>query len=239
MRDFTQTPITQRSLPSLDNLILNETDENFVDIFKFSNGLIKVNMQYAKAGISSAIPTAYVRETVAKKLLEALKLLPENYTFEILDAWRPYEVQLSLFNSYRERIIPSLPLTATEEEITKKVCEFVSYPDKSKAISYVHASGGAVDIRILDATGKPLDMGTQFDDFSERSYTAWYENNSDDKTVKENRRLLHNTLCECGFTNYPSEWWHYDFGDSFWSFYTQNEVIYTSKYEETDVINND
>lgn len=239
MRDFTQIPITQRNLPSLDNLILNETDEAFVDIFRFSKGLIKVNMQYAKTGIPSAISTAYVRESVAKKLLEALKLLPENYTFEILDAWRPYEVQLSLFNSYRDRIISNLPVTATEEEITKRVCEFVSYPDKSKKFSYVHASGGAIDIRILDKTGKPLDMGTQFDDFSEKSYTAWYENNSADKTVKENRRLLHNTLCECGFTNYPAEWWHYDFGDSFWSFYTQNEVFYSSKYEETDVLNNE
>lgn len=239
MQDFTKTPITQRNLPLSDSLILKEKDEKFVDIFEFSNGLIKVNMQYAKAGITAAVSTAYVRETVAKKLLEAQKLLPKNYTFEILDAWRPFGVQLSLFNSYKERIISDLPSTATPEEINKKVCEFVSYPDKSKPISYVHSSGGAIDIRILDESGKPLDMGTPFDDFSEKSYTVWYENNNDDSTVKKNRRLLHNTLCQCGFTNYPAEWWHYDFGDAFWSFYTQNEVIYASKYEEMDVINND
>ena len=82
-------------------------------------------------------------------------------------------------------------------------------------------------------------MGTEFDDFSPQSYTAWYEQNSSNERVTNNRRLLCNVLCECGFTNYPAEWWHYDFGDSFWAFYTQKEAIYSSKYEEEDVMKND
>ncbi|MBR3767767.1 MAG: M15 family metallopeptidase [Clostridia bacterium] len=239
MRNFTDIPIISHCLPLTDNVGLKETDENFVDIFTYSNGAIKVNMQYAKVKIPSAIQKAYVRETVAKKLSEAKKLLPEGFTFEIFDAWRPYEVQLSLFNNYREQIVKQSVIDMTEEELTKKVCEFVSFPDKSKRVSYVHSTGGAVDITILDSNGNRLNMGTEFDDFSEKAYTAWYEQNGSDEQIKKNRRLLHNVLCECGFTNYPAEWWHYDFGDSFWAFYTQNEAIYSSKYEEADVKNDD
>jgi len=26
-------------------------------------------------------------------------------------------------------------------------------------------------------------------------------------------------MTSAGFTNYPEEWWHFDFGNSFWRFY--------------------
>ncbi len=239
MSDFYNIPIKANRLPQTENVISEEFDEKFVDIYAYSHGAIKVNMQYAKANLPAATQTAYVRETVARKLLEAKRLLPEGFTFEILDAWRPYEVQLGLFNDYRKRIVKESPVDMTEEELTKKVCEFVSFPEKDKKVSYVHSTGGAVDITILDSNGNQLDMGTGFDDFSEKSYTAWYELNDSDEQIKKNRRLLHNVLCESGFTNYPAEWWHYDFGDAFWAFYTQKEAIYSSKYEEADVKNNE
>lgn len=239
MPKFIDMPINTNCLPSTNNIILKEFDEKFVDIYTYSNGEIKVDMQYAKAKIPSAIQTAYVRETVAQKLMEAKKMLPKGFTFEIFDAWRPYEVQLGLFDNYRKEIINHATVTMTDEELIKKVCEFVSFPDKSKQVSYVHSTGGAVDITILDSNGNKLNMGTSFDDFSEKSYTAWYEQNKSDELIRNNRRLLHNVLCECGFTNYPAEWWHYDFGDSFWAFYTQKEAIYSSKYQEADVKNND
>lgn len=34
-----------------------------------------------------------------------------------------------------------------------------------------------------------------------------------------NRRLLHNIMTKVGFTNLPSEWWHYDYYDRFYAFY--------------------
>lgn len=239
MQRIIDMPIVVKCPPSTNDIVLKEIDEKFVDIYTYSNGEIKVDMQYAKAKIPSAIQIAYVRETVAQKLMKAKKMLPKGFTFEIFDAWRPYEVQLELFNNYYKEIINRTAVAMTEEELIKKVCEFVSFPDKSKRVSYVHSTGGAVDITILDSNGNKLNMGTEFDDFSEKSYTTWYEQNDSDELIRNNRRLLHNVLCECGFTNYPAEWWHYDFGDSFWAFYTQKEAIYSSKYKEADVKNND
>ncbi len=228
-------PIELLCMPSIDLVQCDEKNEPFVDIYEYSNGKIKVDMQYAKMNISGAIDTAFVRETVAKKLLAAQKLLPRGFTFEILDAWRPYEVQFSLYNSYRDKIINGSGTDLSAEELEKKVCEFVSYPDKNKKISFVHSSGGAIDITILDESGKRLNMGSEFDEFTDRSYTSWYENNSTDSEIISNRRMLYNSLCSSGFTNYPSEWWHYDFGDAFWSFYTGEKAIYVSKFEVKDV----
>lgn len=238
MQDFRDIPIKSLPLPITDNVALDQTDDRFVDVAEYSCGEIKVNMQYAKANIPSATKTAYVREGVAKRLMAAKKLLPDGYTFEIFDAWRPFDVQLSLFNGYKKQVLAEMQ-TASEAEINKKVSEFVSLPDKTKTVSYVHSSGGAVDITLLDQNGNPLDMGTEFDDFSEKSYTAWYEQNDCDNIVKKNRRLLYNVLSSQGFTNFPAEWWHYDFGDAFWAFYTKRDAIYSSKYEETDVKSND
>lgn len=238
MEKWIDTPIGVKDSPSLDNITLKEVNEKFVDIYTYSNGEIKVNMQYAKAKIPSAVQTAYLREGVAKKLLEAKELLPKGFTFEILDAWRPYEVQLTLFNDYCNELSKKYSADMTEAEIRKKAREFVSVPEKNKPIGYVHSTGGAVDITILDADGKRLDMGTEFDVFSQKSHTAWYEENETNEEIRNNRRMLHNVLTACGFTNFPTEWWHYDFGDSFWAFYTQSEAIYSSKYTEMEVKNN-
>lgn len=238
MSGFYDTPIQARCLPQTVEALPEEHNERFVDIYAYSEGAIRVNMQYAKNGISSAIPTAYVREEAAKRLMEAKKLLPKGYTFEIFDAWRPYEVQLALFCAYRDSLSRQYPAGITAEELDAKTCEFVSFPDKSKMISYVHSSGGAVDLTIVDEKGMPLDMGSEFDAFSENSYTAWYEKNGDNPEIRNNRRLLYNVLSACGFTNYPAEWWHYDFGDIFWAFYTGKNVLYRSIYEIKDVKKN-
>ena len=233
MCDFFDTPIESLCLPETKNIVLDEKNELFVDVLAYSKGKIKVNMQYKAANLKGSIDTAYVRRTVADMLMKAHEFLPEGYAFEILDAWRPYEVQLSLFNAYKDDLVKGNPdlLKLSEEELIKKVCEFVSYPDKSKRLSFVHSSGGAVDLTILDENGKRLDMGTEFDDFTDKAYTSWFEENSKDETVIRNRRLLCNVMKKVGFTNYPAEWWHYDFGDLFWAFYSGKDAIFASEYD--------
>ena len=229
-------PIKSVPLPQTDCVISEQSDERFVDIYTYSDKTVKVSMQYAISGIDGAITTAYVRKSVADRLLQAKKLLPSGYTFEILDAWRPYDVQLALYNAYKRKILKDLTGTLSEDEIKKRVCEFVSYPDKSKKVSFVHSCGGAVDLTIVDGDGNRLDMGSDFDEFTKRSYTDYYEKVGMDERVRKNRRLLYHTMCSNGFTNYPAEWWHYDFGDSFWSFYTGKNAIYTSRFEVEEVI---
>ena len=44
--------------------------------------------------------------------------------------------------------------------------------------------------------------------------------------VRDNRRLLYETMINAGFTNLPSEWWHYDYGTKFWGYFTGKKALY-------------
>jgi D-alanyl-D-alanine dipeptidase len=33
-------------------------------------------------------------------------------------------------------------------------------------------------------------------------------------------------MISAGFTNLPSEWWHYDYGTKFWAYFTGNKALY-------------
>jgi hypothetical protein len=59
---------------------------------------------------------------------------------------------------------------------------------------------------------------------------------SADLLAKKNRRLLYHAMKKAGFTNYPSEWWHYDYGDTFWGALTGLPVKYPSVYTEDEIL---
>jgi D-alanyl-D-alanine dipeptidase len=65
----------------------------------------------------------------------------------------------------------------------------------------------AVDLTLIEvATGRELDMGTEFDTFSEAAHTA-----NASGQVAANRQLLKLAMEREGFTNYDKEWWHFSF----------------------------
>ena len=57
--------------------------------------------------------------------------------------------------------------------------------------------------------------------FSDKVWINHFEEYEKDIVVRDNRRLLYNVMTEAGFTNLPSEWWHYDYGDKFWAHFTK------------------
>ena len=208
-------------------------DEEFVDIYEYSNGEIQVDMQYYKMNIKGAINKAYVRKTVGDMLLIAQEFLPEGYHLKIWDAWRPYEVQKSLYKNYYKSLKKDKKNKGlSRRELHQLASKFVSYPDKKKNPSFVHSSGGAVDLTITDKNGNELDMGTDFDDFSEKAYFSWANNSFEATTEqKQNRWLLFNVMKIAGFTHYPYEWWHYDYGDIFYGSTTGKKVKYGSVFK--------
>jgi len=69
-----------------------------------------------------------------------------------------------------------------------------------------HSRGVAVDLTLVDAAGKALDMGTGFDDMREHSHQFFADLPAD---VQRNRLLLLGIMLGAGFTYIDSEWWHY------------------------------
>ena len=228
--------ITERAMPRGVELRYSEVDEEFVDVSEFSGGKIAVEMKYYLAGRPGAVDRAFLRRSVAERLMVALGLLPQGYCLKVYDAWRPFEVQKSLFDQYLDEL-KQLPENKgmDEETLCNIAKKYVSFPDKSRKYSYVHSSGGAVDLTIIDEQGRELDMGSGFDDFSDIASLCALEG-SDNVTARNNRRLLYHVMTSAGFTAYPHEWWHFDFGDIFYATLTGNAVQYPSVYSY-DIIN--
>ena len=180
--------------------------------------------QYFLHRIEGAVAECFVRKTVLARLVEASSLLPSGYRFVLLDAWRPRQVQTALFQKFRFELREKMPLL-DDQEITTLATQFVSPPSLNPSSPSPHVTGGAVDLTLADATGLCLPMGTAFDETTERSLTDYFERKLSSKEKMEgeemeflrNRRVLHGVMSRAGFTNYPEEWWHYEYGNQNWA----------------------
>jgi D-alanyl-D-alanine dipeptidase len=48
-------------------------------------------------------------------------------------------------------------------------------------------------------------------------------------TAKKNRKIMSDALIQQGFVNYPTEYWHWSYGDRYWAFMKhQPYAIYDS-----------
>jgi D-alanyl-D-alanine dipeptidase len=75
----------------------------------------------------------------------------------------------------------------------------------------------AVDVTICDEQGAELDMGTAFDDMTDRSHPAlegqMLANGELTEAHLANRDLLRGAMIAAGFVGINTEWWHFDCGD--------------------------
>lgn len=206
-----------------------------------TNEWCDVQMQYPLLGMQHGETVCYVRKEVYGRLVQAAKSLPEGYRLRLLDAWRPFALQKELYEVYSQDIIRDFRLEqCSEEERKAMIRKYVSDPIPDREIPPVHTTGGAVDLTVLDETGTELPMGTAFDAFTDSTYTAYYEDPSHcvteaDVRIQKNRRLLYHIMTSAGFTNLPSEWWHYDYGDRFWGYYKGSPAIYRGVFTREEI----
>lgn len=155
----------------------------------------------------------FVRETLVEKLCEAQTLLgrlKSDCFLEVVYGYRHLSIQRQMYEKI-ECDLRSKSHYANDEDIKEQIHHFVAVPEVSG-----HPTGGAIDIRILDAMGKPLDMGTEAHDFVKNSYVyapfiskrAWH-----------NRQCLRQCMTMAGFAPYDGEWWHFSYGDREWAKY--------------------
>ncbi len=114
----------------------------------------------------------------AVRLAEALGL-----RLRIFDAFRPQEAQWILWNHTPDP-------------------EFLADPRRGSP----HSRGVAVDLTLVDAGGRALDMGTAFDAFTPLSH---HGNTGISPEAQKNRYLLQGIMTTAGWDFYASEWWHY------------------------------
>ena len=122
-------------------------------------------------------------EEAAEKLLLASKIAKTfKCKLKIYDAYRPKYVQEALWSFCPNK-------------------KFLADPAKGSP----HTRGIAVDLTLI-RNNNEMDMGTDFDDFTEK---AFHLSNNVSVKVKQNRSLLLSIMTLAGFDFYHNEWWHY------------------------------
>lgn len=87
-------------------------------------------------------------------------------------------------------------------------------------------------IEIIRKHSMLLPMGTVFDGVHPQTATRYYEEldepgmGASERERRDNRRLLYNVMAAVGFSNYPAEWWHFDYGNQFDMARTGRQAIY-------------
>jgi len=173
-----------------------------------------------------SIQACYLRAGAAQRLKQAASYLPDGIHFVVLDAWRPFEVQRALY----EMIQDDLRRQYNEEEkVQTELAKFVAVPSNNIDRPSPHLTGGAIDLTLGSQNGW-LNMGTEFDEFTEKAKANYYENLTtltvEEQEIRENRRLLKKVMTQAGFTAYEEEWWHFDYGNQRWAMETQSVPIY-------------
>lgn len=167
---------------------------------------IAVELRYATPDnfvgrdLYNPLDCAWLHRDAAAALEQAVAWLARQrpgYQLLILDALRPQRVQEQLWET----------LQGTD------LLGYIAEPVRGS----IHSFGMALDLTIIDETGRELDMGTAFDDLSERSQpaleTLMLVRGELTRAQCDNRHLLRNAMLLAGFYGINSEWWHFDCGD--------------------------
>ncbi|MET9292548.1 nitrilase-related carbon-nitrogen hydrolase [Streptomyces sp. NPDC003077] len=158
---------------------------------------------------------AHLREGLLLRLLKAQELLPDGLRLLVVEGYRPPALQRRYFAEYEEELRAAHP-EWTADELRAAASRYVSPPEVAP-----HCAGGAVDLTLVTADGTLVDMGTPLDATPEQSDGACYtEAPNISETARANRRVLGAALSAAGLVNYPTEWWHWSYGDRYWALLT-------------------
>ena len=169
--------------------IKNDPAKQLVDIKRSIPGLV-IDHRYATTNnfthtVLYNHPQVYLRKQPAEALRRVQEdLHKRGLALKVYDAFRPFSVTCRIWHLVPDR-------------------RYAANPKKGSN----HNRGLAVDVTIVDIkTGKELDMGTPFDNFTDTAHHAF---TALPAQVLANRKLLKSVMWQHGFGIVPDEWWHY------------------------------
>lgn len=163
----------------------------------------------------------YVRQGLRDRLIITAQALPTQLKLVVHAGYRPLAVQRHILAAFANKYQANHP-DISKAEALEHARLFVSDPDIKIP---PHCCGAAVDVSLLDATtGQLLDMGSRINQDDEQSYL-----HAENITMEQqaNRMILLTAMLKAGFASYPTEWWHYSYGDPLWAwFYNRQAYLY-------------
>lgn len=158
---------------------------------------------------------ALVRSELATRLESARAALPSGIHLRVVEGYRPAHRQQAIIERYSAEIRAAQP-GIDESELHILTSRYVA----PLAVA-PHVAGAAVDVTLVDSSGRELDLGTAIDATPEQSGgRCYFAADGISREARANRDLLARVLCREGLVNYPTEWWHYSYGDRYWALAT-------------------
>lgn len=159
-------------------------------------------------------PHVLVRQGLAMRLVDARNALPSDVDLKVVEGHRSIAHQNAIIERYTGELRELHP-RADAVELNRLSSRFVA----PLAVA-PHVAGAAVDLTLVDASGTELWMGTEIDATPEDSDGACFFAAPVDSVARRNRTLLADALSGAGLVNYPTEWWHWSYGDRYWALLT-------------------
>ncbi|HEX8424774.1 M15 family metallopeptidase [Hymenobacter sp.] len=153
---------------------------------------VQLDIRYATAANVLGEPlyttaAAFLRTPAVAALQQVqAALAAEGVGLLVFDAYRPYSVTVRFWDRIQDETYAAPPWRGSR-----------------------HNRGCSVDVALVDASGQPLLMPTDFDDLTPVAHACYEPVTAE---VRRNRALLLDTMAAHGFLNYAAEWWHFDFG---------------------------
>ncbi|MBV1850698.1 M15 family metallopeptidase [Catellatospora sp. NEAU-YM18] len=161
---------------------------------------------------------AHLREGTVERLLRAQRTLPGGLRLLVIEAYRPLRLQTAYFEQYREQLREVRP-DWDDARLHVEASKYVSPPQVAP-----HSTGGTVDLTLCTEDGVELDLGTEVNATPLASQDACFTASPRvSAQARRNREILSTALRGAGLVNYPTEWWHWSYGDRYWALTTRAE----------------
>lgn len=206
---------TSIPVPVPEVVLLSDPRVRSIPVRDREEPLVHLESYGIASGRSYGAASGLVRRSVATRLIAAQRLLPEGVRLLVVEGYRSATRQQGLVAGYKAELRRIHP-EADEAELEMLSSRFVAPVDQAP-----HVAGAAVDLILVREGGVPLPMGTEVDATPEQSDGACYfDADGIDEEARGNRRMMAEALGNAGFVNYPTEWWHWSFGDRYWALMT-------------------
>ncbi|HET6154662.1 MAG TPA: M15 family metallopeptidase [Marmoricola sp.] len=189
-------------------ILLSDPRVAAVPLAECREPLVELDAFYGRA-------RALVRAGLASRLADASALLPAGISFRVIEGHRRADDQLAIIARYSAEVCAAHP-GISADDLDSLTSRFVAPLDVAP-----HVAGAAVDLTLVDACGEELDLGTSIDATPEQSGGRCYFDAAEiGADARANRDLLASVLGTAGLVNYPTEWWHWSYGDRYWALIT-------------------
>ncbi|RQT26004.1 M15 family metallopeptidase [Burkholderia contaminans] len=215
------TIVISLSDPVVRSIALLESHEGFVDLAGFHP---RIAVDLGRRDIASRSPHFLkVRRGVADRLIAAAHTLPDGLRLYVKEGYRPLALQRDSFSAHLAHLRRTLNPLPDEATLIALTSHHVAPPEVA-----AHPTGAAVDLTLISAEDIELDMGCVMNATDQESSGACYTHNPFvSRAAARNREVLITALTSAGLTNYPSEWWHWSFGDRYWAvMHDQSHALY-------------